>query len=788
MHRRICLKNGLGVSKVLEARRNTRFINRFRRVIMSQRIRLNTLILGASVATFCVGGVGLWAQNTLPVPPPGGKIATRAIGQAPGLESFAVQPETPLELVDAIDYLIRVGREDQALPLAQKLVALKSDKETLLEIRHRIGSAKLLSMQTTQSEQLSSLMLEFAESVSQASAETALDQDRIRSLIKLLSASREESELAAERLSRVGSPVVGSFIEALTVPEITPKTRRDIQVALNELETSAVPGLIGALRHPDAKVRSAMLEALGSIGDARVLPWLVYQSTKKDEAGPVAQSAILKLNTGQTIEKPAQYLINEAATYLDREVHFVSNQIELWFWDNQQKKLLPLTLDKNVAEGAIGYRLARLALDIDPTDQSAQAIALSTLLQEESDRLGQAFPDQDPAGVWAMALASGPQTLENILKRAMGTGRHERLATLALRALSEVVSTTDLVTPSGRPHILVQALTSPDRRVQFYAAKALVELDPNEPFPGSSRVVPVLSRFLQTHPAMPRAVVIHNNLGEGSNWISYLKKAGYDASLETSGRDGFSEIARRGDAELVLISTQLDPTSWTLPETISNIKADSRTSGVPVIVVGPLDAKSRLQTLLGKTPGLGFMVSPANQAIADRQIAFQLNKLGVSPLTSEERVGYADEASELIRQLMTEKGPNAMKAMLGSLEPHVYRTLKASLDQPEEQEEWPNRNNLLAQVLQDSAPKPDRTVAALQLSAEIQRTGVGLKPAELQKVNELFMKLEQERELELRKGLASLVGVNKPDARTVGEIFLKFAPPSGIYESIQKKQ
>ena len=116
-------------------------------------------------------------------------------------------------------------------------------------------------------------------------------------------------------------------------------------------------------------MRSAMVEALGNIGDARALPWMVYQSTRKDEAGPVAQSAILKLNNGQSIDKPADFLLRESATYLDREVHFVSNQIELWFWDNDQKKLLPVTLDKNVAEGAIGYRLAKMALDIDPADQ-----------------------------------------------------------------------------------------------------------------------------------------------------------------------------------------------------------------------------------------------------------------------------------------------------------------------------------------------------------------------------------------------------------------------------------
>ena len=103
-------------------------------------------------------------------------------------------------------------------------------------------------------------------------------------------------------------------------------------------------------------------------------------------------------------------------------------------------------------------------------------------------------------------------------------------------------------------------------------------------------------------------------------------------------------------------------------------------------------------------------------------------------------------------------------------------------------EKRPARKDLLERVLQSSLPKPERAAAALELSGEIQATGLKLSQAELQKVNRLFLTLEQKGELEILKGLAPLVGVNKPDRRTVSEIFLKFAPLGDNYESIQKTQ
>lgn len=790
MHRRDRNKKSLGVTSGDALRGRIALKQLSERLFVSSQAYVTSLRITTSAIAISCGAVGLWAQNPGAVPPPGVKSPARGIGQAPGLESFAVQPQKPEELIDAIDYLVRVGRDDQAVGLAQKLVDSQADTETLLRIRDRFGTGKLLTLQSTPNPRLRQLLNQFADSVAKAAFEGMRDESRIAKLIKQLGASKEETELAREGLSRAGSPVVSSLINAYLADDATPQSRRAIQQALNALQTSAVPGLVGALRHPDARARAAVAEALGEIRDHRALPWLVYQSTQAGEVGQAAGQAVMKLNHGRSVDSPLRFLTSEAASYLDRDVYFTSPNVETWVWNEKENELQSVTLDKNVAEGAIGYRLARLALNLDPNDAAAQAIALSTLLQEESDRLGAAFPKEDPAGVWAMALASGPRTLENVLKRALLTGRHEAVAVLAIKALGQVAGVNDLATGTGRPHVLVDALSSTDRRVQFEAAKTLVELDPSERFPGSSRVVPALARFIQANPQMPRAIVVNNNMVEGSNWISYLKNAGYDALLETSGRDGFMEAARRGDAELILVSTQMDPTGWDLPETVSNFKADARTAGVPLIVVGALDAKLRLRTLLSNNPGLGFMVSPANEAIARRQIDFQLAKLVVSPLTTVERVNYATQASALLSRLASEKGPNAMTAMLGSLDPHVYRSLKvrsgastlAPVPTPDE------LGDLAGRVLQESLPAPERIKAAQKLAGLIQKSGVDAPAEQAQKIDELFLKLGQGGDKQLREGIAALVGVNKPDASTVADIFKKFAPLAEIYESIQKTE
>src|SRR5205823_5543886 len=117
--------------------------------------------------------------------------------------------------------------------------------------------------------------------------------------------------------------------------------------------------------------------------------------------------------------------------------------------------------------------------------------------------------------------------------------------------------------------------------------RALVLLELRRPFAGSSQVVPILARFVANQPA-PRAVVIDGNLARGGRLAGALKALGYEPTLAPTGQEGFRAAAESADVELILIDVHMVEGTWRLVDTLSNLRADARTAGIPIYVVGPL--------------------------------------------------------------------------------------------------------------------------------------------------------------------------------------------------------
>jgi HEAT repeat protein len=710
------------------------------------------------------------------------------VGQAPGLESFAVQPEKPGELIKAIDYLIRVGLENQAVPLARKLATIKADDDTLDALRQTVGSAKLLALRSTNDPNLNDAMGKFVDRLDEASRKIAHDPNRVTRLISKLSATPEERDIAVELLARLGSMSIDHFLKELSAPDLTPEKRAQLQYALDRLESSAVPGLVGALRHPDSKVRGAVLKALANIGDPRALPWVVFEAHRPQGARQEAAVAVAALRNGTNTDNPVQYLISESARYLDRDVYFGDPFVEAWLWDDQDKSLKSLTLPAESARGAIGYRLARMALELDPSSEAAQTLIVSLLLDEETRRLGDAFPGEDPLGAWPVVLASGPKNLGYVLKRSLMTGRHENIAIHSARALGQIVRQSDITTSSGRPHVLIEAIDSPDRRVQFEAAKAIASAAPNAPFPGSSRVIPTLARFLRSNPIAPRAIVINDNVGKGSEWVSHLRSMGYDAVLETSSSTAFQEIATRSDVELILVSTFLDPAGWALHETVANFTADSRTSGIPLIVVGPLNARDRLSTLLSGNSKVGFMVDPADESWARRQIEGQLARLPRSELSSAERQSYSDEAARLLGRFIDPGQPSIFLTAVNSIESVTKNKIVSNTVTTATDRSKARLDSLFATLLANSTSEQDRIKAADSI-ADILRTSAAEPDSEQRKaLYDLFMKKENGKDHELEGAIGRLVGLTAPTPEDVARFFSKYAPGANFYETVRDSE
>ena len=228
-------------------------------------------------------------------------------------------------------------------------------------------------------------------------------------------------------------------------------------------------------------------------------------------------------------------------------------------------------------------------------------------------------------------------------------------------ALGEVIDRNALFT-IGRPHLLVDALYVPGRRLQFAATKAIVKLALTESFPGASRVVPTLARFLQNQ-LLPRVILIDANPNRGSQLAGFLINLGYDSELEIIGTLGFVGAAQPADVELILISFDLFGLGWALRDTLANLKADSRTAAIPIFIYGPLNVQFRHPNLEQDYPGIRFLVQPVDSNMLKRQIKDLPLAMG-----DAEHAQYAREATELLVQVAKARnGP--LVADLSAAEP-----------------------------------------------------------------------------------------------------------------------
>ncbi len=135
--------------------------------------------------------------------------------------------------------------------------------------------------------------------------EDALDEAAMPLLARLEDPDDEVKAAAALALGQIGGTqvVVELLAEALRHPH--PATRRGAAQALGWLEaTSAFPALIRSLKDRDARVRQAVITALGELADPRVLPDLVDRLRKDPDRGVRSEAAFRLGKLGQVSSLP----------------------------------------------------------------------------------------------------------------------------------------------------------------------------------------------------------------------------------------------------------------------------------------------------------------------------------------------------------------------------------------------------------------------------------------------------------------------------------------------------
>ena len=274
------------------------------------------------------------------VPQPGLPV----MAQAPGPELFAKEPRTPLELWDAVDYLLRTNQAKKALPYIDKFLKGKPDDATLIAIRNRYGPGSILRLSDDAATRPFAQPL--AEAMVAAARKYASRPERIARFVSELTKTPDEQEYAVRHLREAGPNAIPFLVEALNQPGLSADDRRLIVKNMGRLDRSVIPALAAVLDSADPALAADAAKVLGMIGDKDAIPFLTFPAASSEVAPAVratAQEAIARL-TGQPFlaqpRTPTQVLSDAAWRYHRHLVEFVEDPVEVWTWDNAAKRQL----------------------------------------------------------------------------------------------------------------------------------------------------------------------------------------------------------------------------------------------------------------------------------------------------------------------------------------------------------------------------------------------------------------------------------------------------------------
>ncbi len=707
-------------------------------------------------------------------------VPGRAAAQPPGPERFAVPPATPIDLWGAIDYLMKTGQSGQAAGYLKKFVETNPTDDDLLAIRDRYGIRSMLRLADFPATKAQAQTL--IARMTEAARRNTGNPERLAQAVDSIPKSREEQSQALELLREAGPFAVPVLVDALRQPGRSSEERNMLAESLGMLDASAVAPLVALLDTKDGATLIDTIHALGRIGDKRAIPGLRYVAVRNDE-NPTVRDAALKA-IGRLSGRPGDLGTKAAARILTDEArayHLHTTRIDtppiIWSWNEEDGKLSSRPTSVSEAEEYHGLRAARQALTLAPADLDAQSTLVAIAVDKAVGRVGlTTYPKGEEAAA-NLALMSGPAVLSRTLSQSLVDGKFD-LAAASAAALGQVTD-RDALASNGKAHALVQALSAPDRRAQFAAAKALTGLQPRKPFQGSSRVVPVLARFL-TIGQNPRAVVIDGNLSRGAQLAAQLKTLGYEVDLAASGDQGFRFASDSADVELVIMEPYLHQGAWRLEDVLGNLRLDPRTAGLPIFVIGALATEDKLSSRLREYPGVAYLVGTIEASTLKRQLDRQFVRMGARTLSAAERTDYAVNAAKLLGQITQVEGspfePDLQRAG-AALAVALKRsnTSEAALTALGNIPGVGAQRGLADALLDSSQPMPIRIGAATQLSRSLQRFGP-LVTAEQERL--LVAALDASGDdPALKTAISGVIGALRPKSEQVGRRLQAYQTP-----------
>lgn len=667
----------------------------------------------------------------------------------------AAQNKTVADHWEDLIHYVQIAKPDLALAHGSWLVDQAPEAELLdaVEASRVAETYEGILERMSKVETTRDAAIKLTKKIQDARFKRARDPERIRQDIQKLAQGERARKNSVERLRVAGQFATKELLKTLLNPEEA-KLHPYVLGAMVTIGRDAVYPLAEALGSLEAVPMSQIAEVLGEIGYPRALPYLkrVMEDSKVDaHAKSVVARAYQQIAKSQAVTEE----ITAAQLFLALGRNFytaatdaknvipgidpVDNTGVIWVY-NLDAGLVDIHVPAAIFGDVLSHRAARTALQLQPDLDQALSLWLMANLRREN-RLPEGAKDLSYPPTWQVpmfyAKASHPHRTHDVLERALNDGDAE-LARDAIKALGDIAGTDQLVNKEGTIQPLLRALGYPDRRVRYEAAFALTNARPKAAFPGSFRVVPVLSEAVrQTENRY--ALIVASSQDRYNTLAALLKDLGYNAFGGLSLEQASDELTLKPGIDLIVTDLEAEGVSALYEKSVSDYKLAS----VPLVAVGTRGTVIKLNEMYRENRRV-VPVEFANEAAAMKPAFEQARASYVGKeIGADEAAKYASQSLTLLRELTATRAEvynvlDAQPALIESLKDARQEIVKqgggvlALLNTEEAQ------RALATAALDDARPEDSRISLLGSLAESATHFGSRLNEVQLDGVRKLL--------------------------------------------------
>ncbi|MDP6468636.1 MAG: hypothetical protein QF918_12890 [Pirellulaceae bacterium] len=658
------------------------------------------------------------------------------------------KPTSPANLVRSIEILLDYGRPDVAKTFADRLNAMTLTPGQLVELHKRFRSG--IFFRIAQEELLQPAGTTIARSVMEAANQAA--RDRVAPLIRQLSdPDPAQRYTAIVDLREAQDAAINAMLQVLGDASRAAEHRvvRDglvtiltppVEVQFRNKSMPLTEIVVSAVTTSDPTLQVQVLSILGRLSARGATPFLLRPSLAADstpQVKNVARQALLNIVGALPTQREAEiYLERRARTYLADQraaAHDNRTTTTVWQWDDTNRAATQQQIDFEQTALLKARHLTRELYLLNPDKLLFRNLYLATALHTEKTLGGHSTPLATEAGTaFAETAAGGVDTVLEVFEFAL---KNDQVAGAigAVEVLGKIGDASLLATTDGRPGSLTQMLLHEDRRMRFAAARVILQLDPQRPYPGSSYLVEALAFFARTG-GTRRILVAHPRTDFGQFVVGMFRELGFEADTAQTGNQAIKLAHASPDYQFVLISDAIDRPA--VAELMQQLRRDPRTRNLPLGVMTRQERARRMDHLTQTDP-LAIAFPRLHSTEGARIQTRRLVKIaGRSRLGTDERIAHAEFALQQIARLASEPETYAFYDLV-RYESSVRGALANSLIADQAAMALgllatPDAQRTLIEVANQLArPLLDRQAAAKAFEASIKRRGILLTRGEI---------------------------------------------------------